>query len=248
MKRLNKYNHIMSASKTAVLVIGASGRMGVKIVEHVRGDPRCVLAGTFDLKSSGGAGPARDLEPALAAAGVVIDFTAPAAGAAHAGLCAKYKKPLVIGTTGFDAGQLKLIKEFSGSAPIFLSPNMSPAVNLTIAVARLMAAKLPDFDVRINEIHHKLKKDAPSGTALKYQARIKEVYRREVPVASVRAGDIVGEHTVLYAGPYERVELTHRAHSRDVFAEGAVRAALWLKDQKPGLYDYFDLLGLSSLV
>ena len=189
----------------------------------------------------------RDLEPAVASAGVVIDFTSPAASAAHAVLCAKYKKPLIIGTTGFDPGQLTRIKKLSKSAPIFLSPNMSPAVNLTIAVARLMAAKLPHFDVRIIETHHKLKKDAPSGTALKYQAGIKEVYPGEVPVTSVRAGDIVGEHTVLYAGPYERVELTHRAHSRDVFAEGAVRAALWLKDREPGLYDYFDLLDLKQI-
>lgn len=237
----------MNASKTSVLVLGAAGRMGVKIVEKIRNNPSCALAGAFDLNSSGAADLARDLGPALRSADAVIDFTAPAAGAAHAALCAKYKKPLVIGTTGFDAGQLARIKKFSVSSPIFLSPNMSPAVNLTIAVARLMAAKLPGFDVRISETHHKFKKDAPSGTALKYQARIKEVYREEVPVTSVRAGDIVGEHTVLYAGPYERVELTHRAHSRDVFAEGAVRAALWLKDQKPGLYDYFDLLDLKNI-
>ncbi|MFA6435186.1 MAG: 4-hydroxy-tetrahydrodipicolinate reductase [Elusimicrobiales bacterium] len=236
----------MSVSKTAVLVLGAAGRMGVKIVEKVRENPHCVLSGALDLKSPVGADPRRVLEASVGAAAVVIDFTTPEAGVVHAGLCAGSKKPLVIGTTGFDAGQLARLKEFSGSAPIFLSPNMSPAVNLTIAVARLMAAKLPDFDVRISETHHRSKKDSPSGTALKYQAVIKEVHPGEVPVVSVRAGDIVGEHTVLYAGPCERVELTHRAHSREVFAEGAVRAALWLKDRKPGLYDYFDLLGLKS--
>ena len=237
----------MSASKTAVIVLGSAGRMGVKIIEKVRADPRCSLAGAFDLKLADGAGPARDLESALSAADVAIDFTAPAASAAHAALCARYKKPLVIGTTGFDASQLALIKRSSKAAPIFLSPNMSPAVNLTMAVAKLMAAKLPGFDICISETHHKLKKDAPSGTALKYRARIKEIYRREIPVTSARAGDIVGEHTVLYAGPHERVELTHRAHSRDVFAEGALRAALWLEDKRPGLYDYFDLLGLKTL-
>ena len=236
----------MSASKTAVLVLGSAGRMGTKIVEKVLENRHCSLAGAFDLRSPGGAA-AGNLKSAISAADVAIDFTVPAASAAHAALCAKHKKPLVIGTTGFDAGQLALIKELSKAAPVFLSPNMSPAVNLTIAVARLMAAKLPGFDVCISETHHKFKKDAPSGTALKYLARIKEVYSGAVPVTSARAGDIVGEHTVLYAGPHERVELTHRAHSRDVFAEGALRAALWLKDQKPGLYDYFDLLDLKNL-
>ena len=237
----------MSASKTAVLVLGAAGRMGVKIVEKIRCNPCCSLAGAFDLKYSRGADLTRDLESALKTAGAVIDFSVPSSSAACAVLCAKYKKPLVIGTTGFDAGQLALIKKLSKTTPIFLSPNMSPAVNLTIAVARLMAARLPGFDIHISETHHKLKKDAPSGTALKYQARIKEVYPGEVPVTSARSGDIVGEHTILYAGPHERVELIHRAHSRDVFAEGAVRAALWLKDRKPGFYDYFDLLDLKRL-
>ncbi|OGS07468.1 MAG: hypothetical protein A2270_09380 [Elusimicrobia bacterium RIFOXYA12_FULL_51_18] len=237
----------MNSSKTAVIVLGAAGKMGVKIVEKVRNSSHCALAGAFDLKTSGSA-IAQDLESALQSADAVIDFTAPAASAAHAVLCAGYKKPLVIGTTGFDGDQLTLLRELSKNCPIFLSPNMSPAVNLTIAVARLMAAKLPGFDIHISETHHKFKKDAPSGTALKYQARIKEIYRGEAPVTSTRAGDIVGEHTVLYAGPHERIELTHRAHSRDVFAEGAVRAALWLKNQNPGIYDYFDLLDLGGLL
>jgi len=237
----------MNASKTAVLVLGAAGRMGAKVVEKVQGSPDCTLAGAFDLKPARGAGPLSGLEAALKDADVVIDFTAPAAGAAHAALCARYKKPLVLGVTGFDAGQLALLGDISKETPIFLSPNMSPAVNLAIAVARLMAARLPGFDIHISEAHHKLKKDAPSGTALKYKERIKEVYPGEVPITSARAGDIVGEHTVLYAGPHERIELTHRAHSRDVFAEGAVRAALWLKDRKPGMYDYFDLLDIKNL-
>jgi 4-hydroxy-tetrahydrodipicolinate reductase len=124
---------------------------------------------------------------------------------------------------------------------------MSPAVNLAMAVARLMASKLPGFDIHINEVHHRSKKDAPSGTALKFRERIKEVFPGEIAVSSARAGDIVGEHTVLYAGPHERIELTHRAHSRDVFAEGAVRAALWLRGRPPGLYDYFDLLGMKDI-
>ena len=237
----------MSASKTAIIVLGAAGRMGARVVEKVHGSPACTLAGAFDLKPARGAGPLGGLETALETADVVIDFTTPAAGAAHAALCARYRKPLVIGTTGFNAAQLTRIGKFSKTIPIFLSPNMSPAVNLAIAVARLMAARLPGFDIHISETHHKFKKDAPSGTALKYQARIREVYPGKVPITSARAGDIVGEHTVLYAGPHERIELTHRAHSRDVFADGAVRAALWLKDRKPGIYDYFDLLNIKNL-
>jgi len=237
----------MSASKTAILVLGSAGRMGVKIVEKLRHSHHCVLAGALDLKGSAGADIRFAIESALKSCDAVIDFTTPAAGVTHANICARHKKPLVIGTTGFSIGQLALIKKYSRSTPVFLSPNMSPAVNLTIAVARLIAAKLPDFDICISETHHKLKKDAPSGTALKYKKSIQEVFKGEVPVTSVRAGDIIGEHTILYAGPHERVELTHRAHARDVFAEGAVRAALWLKDQKPGLYDYFDLLGLQNI-
>jgi 4-hydroxy-tetrahydrodipicolinate reductase len=237
----------MGSSKTAVLVLGAAGKMGVKVAEEIRSNPSCSLAGAFDLKTAGKAGFLRRLETALKTSDVAIDFTVPAAGAAHAALCARYKKPLVIGTTGFNESQLASIRRFSKTTPVFISPNMSAAVNLSMAVAGLMASRLPGFDIHISESHHKFKKDAPSGTALKYKARIKAVYKGEVPITSVRAGAIVGDHTVLYAGPYERIELTHRAQSREVFAEGAVRAALWLKGQSPGLYDYFDLLDLRGL-
>jgi 4-hydroxy-tetrahydrodipicolinate reductase len=237
----------MGYSKIAVIVLGAAGKMGIKVAERVRNDPRCSLTGAFDLKTSGKAGLLRGLASALKTADVAIDFTAPEAAAGHAALCARHKKPLVIGTTGFNARQLARIKRASKTAPVFLSPNMSPAVNLAMAVARLMAARLPGFDIHISESHHKFKKDAPSGTALKFQARIGEVYKGAIPVTSVRAGAIVGEHTVLYAGPHERLELTHKAQSRDVFAEGALRAALWVKGRDPGLYDYFDLLGLKNI-
>ena len=238
----------MSASKTAVLVLGSAGRMGIKIIEKVRENPRCSLSGAFDLKVRNCSVTAPGLETALSAADAAIDFTTPASGVAHAALCAKHRKPLVIGTTGFDAAQLALIKKYSETAPIFMSPNMSPAVNLTIAIARLMAARLPDFDICISETHHKLKKDAPSGTALRY-ARAVAAARGGVmpPITSARAGDIVGEHTVLYAGPHERIELTHRAHSRAVFAAGALKAAAWLCGRRPGFYDYLDLLGLKGL-
>jgi len=216
----------MRASKPSLIVLGAAGRMGAKVVEHIKRSPDCVLAGAFDIAPGPGIQAPGRLKAALDKADAAIDFTTPATAAAYAQICAELGKPIVIGTTGFNGVQLKAIKNFSKDVPVFLSPNMSPAVNLTFAVARLMAGKLGGFDIHISEIHHKLKKDSPSGTALKYLAHIKEAYKGPVPVTSIRAGDIVGEHTVLYAGPYERVELTHRAHSRDAFAQGAVKAAL----------------------
>lgn len=229
-----------------MIVLGAAGKMGAKVTEHIKNSPACVFAGAFDIAPGPGIQASGRLKTALKKADAVIEFTAPAAAAAYAHICAEFKKPIVIGATGFNKAQLTAIKNSSKTIPVFLSPNMSPAVNLTFAVARLIAEKLGGFDIHISETHHKHKKDAPSGTALKYLAHIKEVYDGPVPVTSIRAGDIVGEHSILYAGPYERVELIHRAHSRDVFAQGAVRAALWLAARKPGLYDYFDLLGLKK--
>ena len=130
---------------------------------------------------------------------------------------------------------------------VFHSPNMSPAVNLTFALAALAARRLKDFDIHVHEAHHSAKKDAPSGTALRYAERIAAARGGALPpITSVRAGDIVGDHTVLYAGPHERVELRHMAHSRAVFAAGALKAAAWLAGKKPGFYDYADLLDLKG--
>lgn len=218
--------------------------MGRRVEENARRDRRFRLAGAFDVRGSGRAALARELPRALKDADAVIDFTCPEASAELAGWCAKAGTPLVIGTTGFGPRELARVKKAARKVPILLSPNMSPAVNLAIAAARLMAERLPGFDIHISESHHKAKKDAPSGTALRFKSRIAEVRRDPIPVTSVRAGTIVGEHTVLYAGEHEILELTHRAQSRDVFAAGALRAALWLKGRRPGLYDYFDLLDL----
>lgn len=240
---------VMPASRIRIVVLGASGRMGAKVAALVKSSADCVLAGAFDMVPGPGVQSPDKLEPALKKAGAAIEFAGPEAAAAFAGACASLGKPIVVGSTGFSADQLKAVRAAAKAVPVFLSPNMSPAVNLTFAVAKLIAAKLgPGFDIHISETHHKMKKDAPSGTALKYLSHIKEVYPGPVPVTSVRAGDIIGEHSVLFAGPHERVELIHRAHSRDVFAQGAVKAALWLAGQKPGLYDYFDLLGLKELL
>ena len=237
----------MNEGLLKVVVLGAAGRMGAAV--------RAQLALSKDLSFFAGvdAKAGTDLKlpsefPALMkTADLAVDFSAPAASLEFAGVCAQAHKPVVIGVTGFSASQITGLKAISRNTAVFLSPNMSPAVNLTIAVSALIAKKLPGFDRCIIETHHTAKKDAPSGTALKYAERMEKACGSKTPIASVRAGDIVGEHTVLYAGPHERVELTHRAHSRAVFAAGALRAALWLYAQKPGFYDYFDLLGLREL-
>lgn len=239
----------MTVPKIPLVVLGAAGKMGAKVAERIKNSPDCVLAGAFDIKRGPGVQAPGRLKPALKRAAAAIEFAGPDAAASYAGICAVLGKPIVVGSTGFSADQMKAVKAASTAVPVFLSPNMSPAVNLTFAVAKFIAARLgPGFDIHISETHHKMKKDAPSGTALKYLSHIKEVYPGNVAVTSVRAGDIIGEHSILYAGPHERVELIHRAHSRDVFAQGAVKAALWLAGQKPGLYDYFDLLELKGLL
>ena len=185
----------------------------------------------------------------LAGADVAVDFSTPEAACGFAAVCARLRKPFVTGATGFSAVQAAALKAAGRKTPVFAAPNMSPAVNLTFALAAAAAKRLKDFDIHIHEAHHAAKKDAPSGTALRYAERIAQARGGELPpITSVRAGDIVGDHTVLYAGPHERVEITHRAHSRALFAAGALKAAAWLAGRKPGYYDYFDLLELKDLL
>ncbi|MHC4493624.1 MAG: 4-hydroxy-tetrahydrodipicolinate reductase [Planctomycetota bacterium] len=197
---------------------------------------------------------------------VIIDFTLPEASLAHLQDAARAKVPIVIGTTGFQASHRKSIRALSRKVPTLCSPNMSVAMNVMFRLAYAAASILgEDYDVEILELHHRMKKDAPSGTALRLGEEVaraagKElqkvaVYHREgitgerppgaIGLQTLRGGDTVGEHTLVFAGTGERFELTHRAGSRDTFAHGAVRAAAWLvKRKKPGLYDMFDVLGL----
>ena len=226
------------------MVLGAAGRMGSAVREQLAlAKDLCFFAGV-DAKADRGIRPPLEFPVLIRQADLAVDFSAPAASLEFARCCARARKPVVIGVTGFSAAQMKGLKAVAGKTAVFLSPNMSPAVNLTFAVAALMAKKLPEFGRHIIEVHHSAKKDAPSGTALRYAGSMEKACGSKTPISSVRAGDIVGDHTVLYAGPHERVELTHRAHSREVFAAGALRAARWLYTRKPGLYDYFDLLEL----
>jgi 4-hydroxy-tetrahydrodipicolinate reductase len=196
---------------------------------------------------------------------VLIDFTSPTATLAHARACAAAGRALVIGTTGLDAAQKDELAALARQVPVVFAPNMSVGVNLCLALLRQAAQVLgDDFDVEIIEAHHRHKVDAPSGTALRMGEVVAEalgrdlrqcaVYGREgqtgardrqtIGFATVRGGDVVGDHTVLFAGDGERVEITHKASSRLTFARGALRAAAWLAGRPAGLHDMQDVLGL----
>ena len=208
---------------------------------------------------------AADIAPLLKSRPVIIEFTAPDATLEHANIAAHKGVPIVIGTTGFNQKQLDEIKGLSRRTRIMMSANMSLGVNLLVSLMGRVAKVLgDDYDVEIVEAHHRFKKDAPSGTALALARPIAEALKRdldkagvcgrkgivgertkqEIGLLSVRAGDIVGDHTVIFGGLGERVEFIHRAQSRETFARGALRAAQWLVKQKKGLYSMQDVLGL----
>lgn len=232
-----------------ILVCGAAGRMGRAVRSEIAASRAFACAGGVDAAPGDGFDGPSSLPCLLKGADAAVDFSSPAAAVSFAAACAKARVPFVTGTTGFSKPQLASLKAAARRVPVFFSPNMSPAVNLTFALAALAAARLPEFDIHIHEAHHAAKKDAPSGTALRYAERVAAARGGKLPpVTSVRAGDIVGDHTVLYAGPHERVELRHMAHSRAVFASGALKAAAWLAGRRPGFYDYLDLLGLKRLL
>jgi 4-hydroxy-tetrahydrodipicolinate reductase len=196
---------------------------------------------------------------------VVIDFSHPNASAELSRVCSKSKKPAVIGTTGHSKEERAAIEALAQSVPVVLSPNFSVGVNALFWLTRKAAQILgDDFDLEITEIHHRLKKDAPSGTAKKlaeilceirgldYEKNVRhgregligERSRKEIGVHSIRGGDVVGDHTVTFAAPGERLELSHKAASRETFALGALRGARWIVDKPPGLYSMEDVLGL----
>jgi 4-hydroxy-tetrahydrodipicolinate reductase len=206
-----------------------------------------------------------DLEVCLAQGDVVIDFTSHEASLRNLEIASAQGRAMVIGSTGFTAEELKRASEFARHVACVLSPNMSVGVNVMFKVLAYVASILgDDYDVEIMEAHHHLKKDAPSGTAMKMaevvalslgrdlekvgvfsrHGIIGERTKNEIGVQTLRAGDIVGDHTVMFAGSGERLEFIHRAHSRDNFAQGAIRAAKWIAGKKPGLYDMQDVLGL----
>jgi 4-hydroxy-tetrahydrodipicolinate reductase len=177
---------------------------------------------------------------------VFVDFTLPEASQINLDYVARYKKALVLGTTGFNEEQLKKIEEVSKVVPIVFSPNMSVGVNVLFSLLPEIAKRLgPDYNIEIVEAHHKAKKDAPSGTARKFSQILSEVTKKEIPTHSVRLGDIVGDHTIIFCGNSERIEIKHQAHSRDLFALGALKAAKWVAQKTPGLYSMQDVLNSS---
>jgi len=175
---------------------------------------------------------------------VFVDFTVPEASEVNLDYVGKYKKALVLGTTGFSDTQLKKVEELSGIVPVVFSPNMSIGVNVLFSFLPEIARRLfgPDYSIEIVEAHHKTKKDSPSGTAKKMLQVLGEATKKEIPVHAVRLGDIVGDHTVIFCGNSERIEIKHQAHSRDLFAVGAIKAAQWIADKPAGLYSMQDVL------
>lgn len=242
-----------------ILVTGNQGRMGHAVSACLEETDGAEVGAGIDVGDS--------LSEALAACDAVIDFTLPSFTKELLTECLAQEKPLVMGTTGHDEVQLALIARTAESIPVVHAPNFSVGVNTLFWLTERAASILgPDFDLEVVEMHHRHKKDAPSGTArrlaeilaeargLSYDedtrhGRVGDVGARtdrEIGVHALRGGDVVGDHTVVYAGDGERVELTHKASSRNTFARGAIRAALWLKSEgkKNGLYDMQDVLGL----
>jgi len=266
-------------STPGLIVCGPGGRMGGTLVRLIHDTPGVTLAGAVDRPGSprlgqdagevAGAGHlgveiVDRIEPA-AERRVIIDLTTPEASLAHMKAATKTATPIVIGTTGFNARQLRQLRTLAAGTPTVLAPNMSLGVNLLLGLVGQVARGLGDaYDVEIVEAHHRFKKDAPSGTALALARAAGEALGRklervgvegrsgfgerktaDIGLLSVRAGDIAGEHTVMFGGIGERIELVHRAHSRDAFARGAIRAAQWLADKEAGLYGMRDVLGLA---
>lgn len=251
----------------AIVVAGAAGRMGRAILDEATAQG-VSIAGAFEREGHAAAGMAvagvsiADRPGALAGKGVLIDFTTPSATLSAARLWAGSGAPLVIGTTGFSAGEEAEIKALSARAAIVKSGNFSLGVNLLAALVKKAAAALgPDYDIEIVETHHRAKIDAPSGTALMLARAAAE--GRGIPmekslvtdragareagkigVAVLRGGGVIGDHEVMFAGASEVITLSHRAIDRGLFAKGAIAAARWVADKPPGLYSMADVLGL----
>ena len=246
-------------------VVGCAGRMGQMLVREIAATPGAVLAGGSERP--GGPHVGRDVAQlaGLEAAGVavvddpaelfahadaVIDFTSPEATERHAALAAQSETALVLGTTGLSAAQHEVVLKAATHTPIIQAPNMSVGVNLLLALVEQVARTLDDdYDIEIVEMHHRHKVDAPSGTALGLGRAAALGWtgprpKGEIGFATLRGGDVAGDHTVVFAADGERIELTHKASNRGVFAKGAVRAALWAADKPPGLYSMREVLGL----
>ena len=262
-------------------VIGCAGRMGQMLVRAIADAEGCVVAG--GTERPGGAAVGRDVgvvsgldalgvtvtdDPAalFAAADAVLEFTGPAATVTHAALAARTGTAHIVGTTGLATADMNALRRAAQETAIVWAPNMSLGVNMLLGLVEQVARALdPEWDIEIVEMHHRMKVDAPSGTALALghaaaagrgvnldavSTRVRDGHTGArhpggIGFATLRGGDVVGEHTVMFAAAGERIELTHKATSREIFARGAVRAARWAQDRPPGLYSMMDVLGLA---
>ncbi len=242
---------------TRIAINGSKGKMGQALIEAVNASEKSDFGVGFDKGDS--------LKDSLSKFEVLIDFSRPEASLDALSVCKDSGKAMVIGTTGFTDSQLQLIEQASQEIPIVFAPNMSVGVNLTLKILETSAKVIgPDSSIEIIEAHHRYKVDSPSGTALKMGEVIANalgrnltecaIYGREgieeprdlntIGFSSIRGGDVVGEHTVAFFMEGERVEITHKASSRMIYANGAVRAANWLSDKPSGLYSMQDVLEL----
>lgn len=268
------------SARTRVAINGAAGRMGRELIVACQRNESLELAAAFEAPGSnmlgqdaGRLATGDDADVAIkssseyeqASFDVLVDFTRPAPCLAALDICLAKRAAMVIGTTGFDSGQLARIDTAAGTISVVMAPNFSAGVNLTLKLLETAAKALGDsVDIEVLEAHHRHKVDAPSGTALRMgevladatdrdlddcavyarQGHTGERERKMIGFQTIRGGDIVGEHTVLFAGDGERLEITHKASSRQTFAGGAMRAAAWAASQPAGRYDMNDVLGL----
>jgi 4-hydroxy-tetrahydrodipicolinate reductase len=227
----------MKNSPVRVLIIGAAGRMGKAVLDVAQSDREIEIAGQCDLGDS--------IEPAMKNCDVAIDFSQADSIDEICRAASQHRKSLVIGTTGHSQQRRETIEETAHSVPIVLASNFSVGVNVLFWLTQKAAEFVgSDFNPEIVETHHTMKKDAPSGTAKTLAEILKGVRSSEIPIQSIREGEVVGEHTVIFKGPGESLELTHRAADRGIFARGALRAAKWIVDKRPGLYSMQDVLAL----
>jgi len=230
-------------------IAGACGKMGRRIFELALKDKDFEI--TLALEKKGTPLIGKELgkikvsssQDGLFLVDALVDFTVPEATEANLDYVARYKKALVLGTTGLNDTQLKKVEDVSKIVPVVFSPNMSIGVNVLFTMLPEIAKRLgPDYSIEIVEAHHKTKKDAPSGTAKKLGQVLTEATRSEIPIHSIRLGDIVGDHTVIFCGNSERIEIKHQAHTRDLFAVGALKAVKWVMGKPAGLYSMQDVL------
>ena len=257
-------------SRTKIAIAGALGRMGNNLINSALSNNNVELVGVFDVndidpsfinKNQIQENVSTTREESFEKADIVIDFTTPKALFNFTEAAVSNNTGLVIGTTGLDESHFNLLKQTSNSTKVFYAPNMSYGVNTFFEIARKAAKHLKDFDIEIIETHHRHKKDAPSGTALKlgeeivaelglsksnfnFKRQDQEGQRKEneIGFSSIRGGNIPGEHTVIFHGDNESVELTHKAHNRKIFSDGAIQAAVWLSTKEKGFYTFKDMI------